>query len=47
MPVTAAALIDSFHHDANVAALIVDHLAGAKIQADMRFVLGVRGADSK
>ena len=47
MPVTAAALIDAFHHDANVTALRVDDHAAPQIKPHMRFIVDVRGTVSK
>ena len=41
MPITAASLIDSLHHNANVAPFRMDDHAAAQIESDMRFIVGM------
>ena len=41
MPIPAAALIDAFHHDTNIATLRVDDHAATQIESDMRFIVGI------
>ena len=47
MPIAAAAMIDPFHYNANIAAFCMDDHAAAEIKANMRFVVSVRGAVSE
>ena len=44
VPVTAAALIDSLHNDANIATFRMDDHSASQIEPHVRFILGVRGA---
>ena len=44
MPITAASLVDSLHHNANVTAFCVNNHTAAEIEPNVRFIVSIRGA---